>query len=115
MSLWGPLEVGVRQFLMGIDFFSMSVTVIRLGVMIMFLGAYGFVASGCMPDTTYQAYEDQKKKGEPVFLKDLKVCRQFVKQNMKPSEGSEGAGERSIRKRSLFLLCMEDHNWILKQ
>ena len=79
------------------------------------LGLFGILISGCMPDTDYQAYEDQKKKGEQVFLKDLKICRQFVNQNLKPSEGSEGAGERLIRKRSLFLLCMEDHNWILKQ
>ena len=67
-----------------------------------------------MPDTTYQAYEDQKKKGEKVFQKDLQVCRQFVNRNLKPREGSEGAGERLIRKRSLFLLCMENHYWILK-
>lgn len=88
---------------------------IKSGLMLIVLGFYGLLLPGCMPDTTYKAYEDQKGKGEQVFLKDLQACRRFVNQNMKPSEGSEGAGERKIRKRYLFLLCMEDHHWILKQ
>ena len=113
MSLWELLEVGVLQFLMATDNISF-VAIIRSGIILVFLGLYGFGASGCMSDTTYQAYEDQKKKGERVFLKDLKFCRQFASQNLKPGEGSEGAGEREIRKRSIFLLCMKNHNWILK-
>ena len=69
--------------------------------------------AGCMPDVNYQAYVDENKKGEQVFLKDLQVCRHFANEHLKRGEGSEG--DRLNRKRSLFLFCMEDHNWILKQ
>lgn len=81
MSLWELLEVGVLQFPMATDNISF-VAIIRSGIILVFLGLYGFGASGCMSYTTY--------------------------------EGSEGAGEREIRKRSIFLLCMKTHNWILK-
>ena len=67
---------------------------------------------GCMPDTNYQAYVDQKNKGPQIFLNDLEVCNHFVEQNLGKGEGS--AGDRLSRKRSLFLLCMENHFWVLK-
>lgn len=70
---------------------------------------------GCMSDTSYQSYVDQKQRGEQAFIKDMQFCRQSANLNLKPSEGSEGAGERLQRKRSLFLVCMKDHYWVLKQ
>lgn len=84
-----------------------------LFIKLMYLGLLGVSISGCMPDTNYQAYEDQKKKGEKIFLKDLQFCRNSVNQHLKRNEGS--LGDRLNQKRSLFLLCMKNHYWILKQ
>jgi hypothetical protein len=88
---------------------------IQTRMMIMVLGLYGILIFGCMSEIKYQDYEDKESKGEQVFFEDLKLCRQFANQNMKPSEGSEAAGERLMRKRSLFQLCMKKHYWALKQ
>ena len=75
----------------------------------------GLLFTGCTSETNYQAYEDPKKKGEHVFLKDLQACHDLTNQSKKRSEGSEGAGEFLNRKRSLFRLCMENKYWTVKQ
>jgi hypothetical protein len=71
-------------------------------------------AMGCQPETHYQAYEDTKKKGEMVFIKDLQKCHMLVNESTKRSEGSEGAGERMNRERFIFKSCMKKNDWILK-
>ncbi|MDH3256345.1 MAG: hypothetical protein OEM27_01905 [Nitrospinota bacterium] len=83
-----------------------------MAIRFMFATLLGVWIAGCMPDTNYQAYEDQNEKGEQAFLKDLQVCRNSVNQHLKRNEGS--LGDRLNRKRSLFLRCMENHYWVLK-
>ncbi len=75
----------------------------------------GIYHSGCQMETDYLSYSDEKQKGKKEFLKDVKECQRFVDQNLKPGEGSEGAGERFNRKKSLFQHCMKDNHWAIKQ
>jgi|TARA_B110000438_G_scaffold278604_1_gene302338 hypothetical protein len=81
---------------------------------IFFLFLLGGWVIGCQPATHYQAYEDTKKKGEIVFIKDLQKCHILVNESTKLSEGSEGAGERMNRERFIFKNCMKKNDWILK-
>jgi hypothetical protein len=74
----------------------------------------GLWEMGCQPATNYEAYEDRKKKGEQVFIKDVQNCQVLVNRSTKRSEGSEGAGERMNRERFIFKSCMKKNDWILK-
>jgi hypothetical protein len=71
--------------------------------------------SGCVSKTEYLSYEDKKGKGAEEFIKDLKFCQIYSNQNAKQIEGSKGAGERYLYENSIFLLCMKNKNWILKE
>jgi hypothetical protein len=82
---------------------------------ILLLNIFLFLFSGCMSEAEFHSYEDKDKKGSQVFVKDLKNCRQIINQEKRPSEGSEGAGEKQIRKMNLIRVCMENENWILKK
>ena len=70
--------------------------------------------SGCVSKTEYLSYEDKKGKGAEQFIKDLKFCQIYSNQNAKQIEGSKGAGERYLYENSIFLLCMKNKNWVLK-
>jgi len=74
----------------------------------------GIYFSGCTSETRYTAYKDPMKKGKSIFLSDAEVCQQMANENLRPREGSEAAGQRLIRKRSLFIDCMKTKSWILK-
>ena len=82
---------------------------------ILLLCIFLIIFSGCMSEAEFHSYEDKDKKGSQAFVKDLKNCRQIINKEKRPSEGSEGAGEKLIRKKNLLHLCMEDDNWILKK
>jgi len=62
----------------------------------------------------YDSYADPESRGEVVFSKHMKTCRTFINLQMKPNEGSEGAGELYNRKEHLFLQCMKKKGWSLK-
>ena len=69
---------------------------------------------GCASKTEYLSYEDQKGKGAVVFIKDMKFCQSYSSQNASQIEGSKGAGERLHYKNSIFMLCMKNKDWILR-
>jgi hypothetical protein len=71
--------------------------------------------SGCVSKTEYLSYEDKKGKGAEQFIKDLKFCQIYSNQNAKQIEGSKGAGERYLYENSIFILCMKNKNWVLKE
>ena len=70
--------------------------------------------SGCASKTEYLSYEDQKGKGAEEFFKDLRFCQSYSSENAKQIEGSKGAGERFNYKNSIFMLCMKNKDWILR-
>ena len=70
--------------------------------------------SGCASKTEYLSYEDQKGKGVEEFIKDMKFCQIYSSENAKQIEGSKGAGERFNYKNSIFMLCMRNKDWILR-
>ena len=70
--------------------------------------------SGCASKTEYLSYEDQKGKGAEEFIKDMKFCQSYSSENAKQIEGSKGAGERFSYKNSIFILCMKNKIWILR-
>ena len=70
---------------------------------------------GCASKTEYLSYEDQKGKGAVVFIKDMKFCQSYSVENKNQIEGSKGAGERLHYKNSIFMLCMKNKDWILRQ
>ena len=55
------------------------------------------------------------KKGPKVFNKDVEFCKNYSRENEKQIEGSKGAGERFQFKNSIFILCMKNKDWIIKQ
>ncbi len=67
--------------------------------------------NGCSRDNNYESFVDTENKGKTHFLKHRKSCKTYIDRQMKPNEGSEGAGELSRRKQQLFLLCMEKKGW----
>ncbi|QPJ62422.1 MAG: hypothetical protein G3M70_11290 [Candidatus Nitronauta litoralis] len=67
----------------------------------------------CVENYGYETFADPDNKGEILFAKHWKTCRTYTSQLMKPSEGSEGAGELRDRKQRLFLRCMEKEGWRL--
>ena len=69
---------------------------------------------GCASKTEYLSYEDKKGKGAEVFIKDMKFCQSYSRQNASQIEGSKGAGERLNYKNSIFMLCMKNKDWILR-
>ena len=69
---------------------------------------------GCTADTSYRAYNDIKKQGKKIFIKNLRSCQELSTQNSKRSEGSKGAGELLREKNFIFYSCMKKYNWILK-
>ena len=71
--------------------------------------------SGCVSKTEYLSYEDKNGKGVEEFIKDLEFCQIYSSQNAKQIEGSKGAGERYLYENSIFLLCMKNKNWVLKE
>ena len=71
--------------------------------------------SGCFEKTNYKYYVDKKKKGEKVFLTDLRSCQEFSNENIKRSEGSKGAGELVREKNFIFSNCMKRNYWILNE
>ena len=73
-----------------------------------------FTLSGCASKTEYLSYEDKNGKGMGVFIKDLKYCQNYSRDNEKQIEGSKGAGERFQYKNSIFMLCMKNKDWILR-
>ena len=70
--------------------------------------------SGCASKTEYLSYEDKKEKGAEEFIKDLKFCQSYSSQNASQIEGSKGAGERLQYENSIFILCMKNKDWILR-
>lgn len=82
--------------------------IIALFILILFI-------SGCAPKTDYLSYEDQKRKGEKVFNKDLQFCQGYSNTNARKIEGSKGAGERFKEKNSIFRLCMKNKDWVLRE
>lgn len=70
---------------------------------------------GCISEYEFNSYIDKDKKGSQVFARDLKNCREIINQEKRPIEGSEGAGEKLIRKKKLLHICMENGNWLLKK
>lgn len=87
----------------------------RLCQIIFVLGFLGLPLAGCTVETEYSSYEDRMNKGMKFFLKDLEACQSSAIINTRRSEGSEGAGERLNRKNSLFILCMKNNDWALRQ
>lgn len=81
---------------------------------LIYIGLLGVSNSGCMPDTNYQSYVDQKQKGEQAFYEDVSLCRNYASLHARKSEGSQGSGERFIQEQKLFSLCMERKQWIPK-
>lgn len=71
--------------------------------------------SACASKTEYVSYEDKMKKGPKVFNKDVEFCKNYSRENEKQIEGSKGAGERFQFKNSIFILCMKNKDWIIKQ
>ena len=69
---------------------------------------------GCASKTEYLSYEDKKGKGAEEFIKDLKFCQSYSSHNTSQIEGSKGAGERLNYKNSIFMLCMKNKDWILR-
>ena len=69
---------------------------------------------GCASKTEYLSYEDKKGKGAEEFIKDLKFCQSYSSKNASQIEGSKGAGERLHYKNSIFMLCMKNKDWILR-
>ena len=76
--------------------------------------AFIAVAPACQQSIHYEAYVDQNQQGEKVFYKDVSFCKTYTSMHADKSEGSQGSGERFIRKQKLFSLCMEKKQWILK-
>jgi hypothetical protein len=70
--------------------------------------------SGCASKTEYLSYEDKKGKGAEEFIKDMKICKSYSSENEKQIEGSKAAGERFNYKNSIFMLCMKNKDWILR-
>ena len=70
---------------------------------------------GCASKTEYPSYEDKKGKGPNLFNKDVKFCKRYAQENEKQIEGSKGAGERFQYKHSIFILCMKNKDWEIKQ
>ena len=73
-----------------------------------------FSISGCAPKTDYASYKDKKGKGTKEFVKDRQVCQNLSSENARQIEGSKGAGERLNHKNLLFLLCMKNKDWTVK-
>ena len=70
---------------------------------------------GCASKTEYPSYEDKKGKGLNLFNKDVEFCKRYAQENEKQIEGSKGAGERFQYKHSIFILCMKNKDWEIKQ
>ena len=70
---------------------------------------------GCASKTEYPSYEDKKGKGPNLFNKDVEFCKRYAQENEKQIEGSKGAGERFQYKHSIFILCMKNKDWEIKQ
>ena len=70
---------------------------------------------GCASKTEYPSYEDKKGKGLKLFNKDVEFCKRYAQENEKQIEGSKGAGERFPYKHSIFILCMKNKDWEIKQ
>ena len=81
---------------------------------IIIIFSLALVFFGCTVDSSYQAYNDLKKQGKQVFIKNLRSCEEFSKQNLKRSEGSKGAGELLREKNFIFNSCMKKNYWVLK-
>jgi hypothetical protein len=71
--------------------------------------------SACVSKTEYLSYEDEKSKGPTVFNEDVEFCKRYAQKNENQIEGSKGAGERFQYKNSIFVLCMKNKDWIIKQ
>ncbi|MBT4127625.1 MAG: hypothetical protein HOE32_03120 [Nitrospina sp.] len=50
-----------------------------------------------------------------MFNKDVEFCKRYAQENEKQIEGSKGAGERFQYKHSIFILCMKNKDWEIKQ
>jgi hypothetical protein len=74
-----------------------------------------FLVSGCAPKNDYFSYQDKNGKGAKVFNKDLQVCQNYSNKSARQIEGSKGAGERFNHKNSIFLLCMKNKDWVLRE
>ena len=79
------------------------------------ISAFMLSLSACASKTEYVSYEDKMKKGPKVFNKDVEFCKNYSRENEKQIEGSKGAGERFQYKNSIFILCMKNKDWIIKQ
>jgi hypothetical protein len=78
------------------------------------LVVFMFLLPACASKTEYVSYEDKVNKGPKVFNRDVGFCKSYSRENEKQIEGSKGAGERFQYKNSIFILCMKNKNWILK-
>ena len=74
-----------------------------------------FSLLACASNTEYLSYEDKKGKGLNLFNKDVEFCKRYAQENEKQIEGSKGAGERFQYKHSIFILCMKNKDWEIKQ
>ena len=70
--------------------------------------------SACVSKTEYVSYEDKVNKGPKVFNKDVGFCKSYSRENKNQIEGSKGAGERFQYKTSIFIHCMKNKDWILR-
>ena len=83
-------------------------------LIVLSLVVYILSLSACASKTEYVSYEDKVDKGPKVFNQDVKFCKSYSRENEKKIEGSKGAGERFQYKNSIFILCMKNKDWILK-
>jgi len=84
------------------------------GLIVLSLAAFMLSLSACASKAEYVSYEDKMNKGPKVFNKDVGFCKSYSRENEKQIEGSKGAGERFQYKNSIFILCMKNKDWILK-
>ena len=78
------------------------------------LAVFMLSLSACASKNEYVSYEDKMNKGPKVFNKDIGFCKSYSIQNASQIEGSKGAGERLNYKNSIFILCMKNKDWILR-
>ena len=72
------------------------------------------IATACEQNKDYEAFIDKDVQGIEIFDKDFDACKRYATLHSKKSEGSQGAGERLILERNLFITCMKKEGWILK-
>jgi hypothetical protein len=86
----------------------------RSDITLLSLAFFMLSLSACDSKTEYVSYADKINKGPEAFNKDVGFCKSYSRENKNQIEGSKGAGERFQYKNSLFIHCMKNKDWILK-